>query len=372
VLVIGVLLAAAAAAGPAAVRAVTERELTGWSPFGQTRPYAHDWEEVAPSPLPPGGGYRALWTGDEVVVLDDGDDGCAGDCDPGPDDPYAAVYDPSTDRWHAAADIPLPLRHWQRSFVVAGDDVFARVTRGGRQQLFRYDPDADRWSDLALPWAGGTELRGIGDRLVALRQCECPDLPREAVLDLPSGRWEELPAGDLPISGGMPAVEVGDELWRFEVEADESPEDGEYEVTAERVVDGRWEATTTASLPVEGLIEPVVAGDLVVFAGQPVPIDGPDRYPPVAAAFDTVTAAWVDVDPPDDPMDQGLRYADDDHLWFGNLVLDVDRRTWSAGEYVPETALGAGQVWIGDRWFAVGGVTDLAPTRRAFTWQPPA
>jgi hypothetical protein len=198
------------------------------------------WTAVAPAPFALGAGTTGAWTGTDLVVLTGPS--------PAPQADRAAAYDPQTDRWTTlprppgAAPVGSRDAVWTGRFLVALRDH----EPGGRLFAAAYDPGRGTWSSFGWPvldvretsaatleWTGrsllvlqpGAGPAGASYLPASHRWQLLPPIParvRSAVTlggpptwtgsmavywgggdigldyDSRTGRWSELPAGDLP------------------------------------------------------------------------------------------------------------------------------------------------------------------------------
>lgn len=132
----------------------TGRELIIWRSGLAYDPETDTWREIARSPLSPRLRPVTVWTGSELVVwggchrergqCDESNSGLLGD---------GARYDPAADEWTSLPPAPLaPAVHmvagWTGSDVIIVTTAPGPVT-GARAAAF--DPDTDRWTEIATP-----------------------------------------------------------------------------------------------------------------------------------------------------------------------------------------------------------------------------
>ena len=151
------------------------------------------WEVRAPLP----GGARqeigvACLRGEVVIVGGFDDDGITARVD---------AYDPAQDTWRALAPVPEPLHHANvgvvdDTLVVAGFLVSSGFDARGT--VYRYDADADAWSNgAAMP---ADEIRGasaaaaLDGALVVVGGLRNGSVADASRYDVASDSWTELPA----------------------------------------------------------------------------------------------------------------------------------------------------------------------------------
>lgn len=149
-------------------------------------PATRSWRRIPDAPVVGDGFARAVWTGEEMVVLT-GRDPAAG-----------AAYDPTEDTWRPIADPPLPLAQVHPQAVWTGERVVARLgstSPPDESGVYAYDPVDDTWTGHGEP-VGSTRADRIvwtGDRILLIPT----DVDRRpASHDPATGRWE--PVGDAP------------------------------------------------------------------------------------------------------------------------------------------------------------------------------
>jgi hypothetical protein len=211
-------------------------------------PAAGRWRRLQPPPgLPLHRARPAGWTGQELLVVDDG----AGE-------PHAggglrgAAYDPAADRWRRLAASPRlgGGDRLERTFLWAGTRllVWSFLDRPGRAataagepdevDLWAYDPAADRWAVLASPSPGTRPLLAraalawTGSEVLAVQHTSVlppdpapfagrydPDRDRWTPIADPPGRVEFRAPGALAwtgaalVAGGSHAYDPAADRW---------------------------------------------------------------------------------------------------------------------------------------------------------------
>lgn len=169
------------------------------------------WANIAKPPIDPEGHLKAqaVWTGDEMVVIEGGSWGR---------EPfvYGAAYSPSNGSWRTIAQSPLK---WRDGFsaVWTGDGV---IVWGGANEDGRlsdgavYEPSTDTWSLLPQsPLAGRSDQVAAWtgqEMVVAGGCCHASGGPFNdaAAFDPASGTWHSLPP--MPDQGREKATAVWD------------------------------------------------------------------------------------------------------------------------------------------------------------------
>lgn len=173
-----------------------------------------------------------------------------------PVEPRVSVYDPATDAWSRAADMPIDVTHCN-AVVVDGAVWFAGGYRGPHPghpvaNVLRYDAAADAWSEgppLPQPMAAGT-LALVGRTLHYVGGFVDRDtaVDRHWALALDGGTtWE--PRAPLPVARGhLASAVVGDRLYAIggQIRHDTNPVDLDVVHVYDSVRDA-W--TAVASLP---------------------------------------------------------------------------------------------------------------------------
>jgi Kelch motif len=102
-------------------------------------PSTDSWRQLPDAPIDVRSGAKAVWTGDDLIVVD-----------PGAVVPQAAAYSPDTNEWRRLADPP----HASAQTLVWTGEVALLTTlgpnspTGGLSPLVRYDPSADEWQTV--------------------------------------------------------------------------------------------------------------------------------------------------------------------------------------------------------------------------------
>lgn len=147
-------------------------------------PVTRTWRTIADAPISGDGFARAVWTGQEVVVLT------------GRDPATGAVYDPIEDEWRRIAEPPMPLAGAHPQALWTGERVVAALGSPHEADvigLYAYDPAADRWEEYDQPVGAARADRVVwaGDRVLQVAVDRAPE-----VRDPATGRWAA--AGTVP------------------------------------------------------------------------------------------------------------------------------------------------------------------------------
>lgn len=132
--------------------------------------------------------------------------------------PTLEAYDPATDTWRRAADLPIPMHHTNAvaaagKLWVLGGLVGQRFIASG--QCFVYDPATDAWTELD-PMPPGTERGGggvgvIGDAVHIVGGLRGAAVADVSAYDVTTGAWTTLPNLPAPRDHAAAGV-VGDTL----------------------------------------------------------------------------------------------------------------------------------------------------------------
>jgi N-acetylneuraminic acid mutarotase len=261
------------------------------------------WTEGRAAPTPKMEAQSAVIAGKLFVF-----GGFAGTSYGAPVEPMVSVYDPATDRWSRAADLPLDVTH-SNAVVVDGTVWMAGGYRGAHPgvtvaNVLRYDIASDAWSagpPLPVPIAAGT-LALVGRTLHYVGGFLDRDttIGRHWALAVDGGTtWE--PRAPLPEPRGhLASAVLGDRLYAIggQIRHDTDPVD----LDAVHVYDAGHDVwTAAASLPGP---RSHFESSTFVHAGRIVIVGGRDNtrfYPLSRAGLATVTSydpaadAWTEL-----------------------------------------------------------------------------
>jgi hypothetical protein len=165
-------------------------------------PRSDSWRPIPPAPIKAGFGYSVTWTGEEMLVWGDPDDGRTTGGNRG------AAYDPEADNWRRIPAGPLSPRGGHLS-VWTGDELVVwggHLTRFERERYdgegAAYDPETDSWRRLPDgPLPPGYDAMGAwtGEEVIVLvspmgiQPQDYPKFAHAAAYDPASDTWRKLP-----------------------------------------------------------------------------------------------------------------------------------------------------------------------------------
>ena len=276
---------------------------------GSARQSGH-WQAIDAGPLATRSEPRAVWTGNEVVVVG----GLLTDQYQALAD--GAAFDPARGSWRRIPDRPAPGRILVA--VWTGEEVVTFATDGlGLETLttgFAFNPATNRWRPVPLPPSPAVpqEAAWTGTRLLVWQ-------PRAgspgALYDPAMDRWEPLPRNTVPGAlSAANAVWTGTEL---AVEGSISPDHGgpaEPRLFLFDPARATWRVSHALPAPLGmwPLLPMVWSGREVIVTGSgaaplqfsdaPVPTTGAPTGPgaaPVTYAYDPRADRWRTIDNPD-------------------------------------------------------------------------
>ena len=340
-------------------------------------PARHDgdaWRVIAQSPLESRYGYDAVWTGDDMIVWG------GGYTDPETLDFVeqrgGAAYDPRRDRWREIPEAPIPggfgySATWTgEEMLVWGDPDDGRSTKGNRGAAF--DPATNDWRRIPPgPLAGrsgylavwtGEELFVWGGRLTEFERERYDG--RGAAYDPAAGRWRELPAAPLPAGYDTMGAWTGAEVLVMTTPMGTEPQDYPKfdELAAYDPAADSWRSLARPS-HVSSVGPPInyVDGKLAVLSLSG-PVDGGEvgnygRGYETGGIYDYATGTWSShADPPRRPAQTWEQTALGDEIVVDGLAYRPSTDAWRT---LPEFPLRAREfpvlVWTGEELIVWGG-----------------
>lgn len=276
------------------------------------RPGDDAWRALAPPPPDAWAPSTAGWTGEEVVVLAEGQRRAVG-------------YDPDADRWRELPRPPLSGGRDTTAVELLGTLVVVGAGQDG-PAISRYDPVEDTWSEPSAapaaaagagPWSPDAAADPVGGRVLFAGPAEAAERPAvwawspdegwQRAADLPASlagvpvevvwtgreivawvegqpgaslvspsfgaRWRRIPAGPLPPRRGSTAVWTGEELLVWGGLSDGEPV----------AVGAALRPRGHARAPVDRSEVADVTGTWRRLPAGPLPADGPPPGPPHVA-----------------------------------------------------------------------------------------
>ena len=124
------------------------------------------------------------------------------------------VYDPSSDTWSSAAELPQPL--WRSAAVVLNEKIYLfggyRSPSGfpfnPTDASYAYDPELDQWEEIApLPFARGSHFAvALDDRIYVIGGATNTPLGSNSIYDPATDTWSEgeaMPSRRAGLSGAV-------------------------------------------------------------------------------------------------------------------------------------------------------------------------
>ena len=185
-------------------------------------PLSDSWREIPPAPIPGGYGYSLTWTGSEMLVWGDPNNGRSASGNQG------AAYDPATNEWRRIPDGPLAGRS-NHLAVWTGEEL---VVWGGNLTAYErehydglgaaFDPATDTWRRLPrAPLPAGYYAMGAwtGEEVVVLvspmgiQEDDYPKFAEVAAYNPSSDSWRELESPPFVTNVDPPVVKIDDDLF---------------------------------------------------------------------------------------------------------------------------------------------------------------
>ncbi len=262
------------------------------------------WRPIAHAPIQARHDALAVWTGDEMLLW-----GGRADTSTGHD--QAALYDPASDSWREAAGFPsIPagsgVAVWTGRRVLVWGQPLGTDPTDTPPVTAAYDPEADRWTELAeAPIMGGSQVSGVwtGDELIVFGGAR-PDADggglqgsrAGAAYDPSTDTWRTLP--DAPIEGrfGHTMVWTGSEIIVWGGTRTDEARDVLDDGAAYDPKQDRWRELASAPLGGRYNHFAVWTGThMVVFGGQVRTSGSTWAYPQDTAAYNPATQRWFDL-----------------------------------------------------------------------------
>jgi hypothetical protein len=364
---------------------------------GSQRP--NSWRVIAESPIEPGYGHLAVWTGEEMIVWG----GSRLDEDTLRSSPVrdGAAYDPRTDSWRKIPAAPVPGGSgysvvWTgEEMVVWGDPRRGRRSEGNVGAAF--DPATNTWRRIAsgpLTGRAGHLAMWTGDEMIAwggfLTSYTQERYDGEgAVYDPRTDSWQLLPRAPLPAGYDAMGAWTGDEVIVLATPMGNDPDDypkfaqaAAYDPAADS-----WRELPRP--PHVAYVSPPAAfldGKLMLLSlgGQ---VDGGEvnnygRSYDTGGVFDVSSNEWrPHSEPPTRPSQTWPQIATDEEVIIDGLAYDPERDAWRV---LPDFPLGAREfpamVWTGRELIVWGGaklatgnvIVDPPPPRNTgAAYRPP-
>ena len=299
-------------------------------------PEVDSWRRIPKAPVAGGYGFSVVWTGEEMIVWGDPRRGRRSRGNIG------AAFDPSTDEWRRIASVPLPgraghLAVWTgEEMVVWGGYLTASKRERYDGNGAAYDPATDVWRMLPrAPLPAGYSAMGAwtGEEVIVMaspmgiKASDYPKFAEAAAYDPATDSWRELPRPPHVSYVEPPAAFLEDELILLSLGGDVEDDDG----------NGRDRTYDTG-----GILDV-----------------SEEKWRPHADTKLYVNQRWEQIALADEVVIDGLAYDPDEDAWrklpkfpLGNREFPV--RVWTGSELI---------VWGGAKLHTGNVIVDPPPPR---------